>query len=176
MHLKRVSLSVLGLASWLLAAGCDTPPVEEAPPAAPEEALHSERGGISTSSQALLSSSPRTIDPRRSLAVTDENILAQFSFQSVMQQLATQGAVAGVDRMTLFRQLWDTQNPAPGLNLGPHCDDVRDGSLRPESIQSTRPESRRCAVAKAPRGSGGAGAEATPRTGPELFPPNVDRT
>ncbi|KFE67516.1 hypothetical protein [Hyalangium minutum] len=131
MHLQRVSFAVLGLSFCLLAAGCDSAPPEVLPAVAPEEALHSERGGIGTSSQALLSSSPRTIDPRRSLAVTDESILAQFSFQSVMQQLVTQAGVAGVDRMTLFRQLWDTQNPAPGLNLGPHCDDVRDGALQP---------------------------------------------
>ncbi len=65
-----------------------------------------------------------TIDPRRSLAVTEHAILARFSFQRVLDQLVQQSGVPGLTSLGLFQQWWDTQNPRPGLGLGPHCDDV----------------------------------------------------
>lgn len=66
---------------------------------------------------------PPLLDPRRSLAVTEQSILARFSFERVMNQLASQSGVAGLTGLRLFQQWWDTQNPGPGLGLGPHCDD-----------------------------------------------------
>lgn len=63
------------------------------------------------------------IDARRSLAVTEETILSRFSFERVMTQLAAQSGVPGLTAVQLFQQWWDTQNPAPGLFPGPHCDD-----------------------------------------------------
>ncbi|HEX8698610.1 MAG TPA: hypothetical protein VF815_07225 [Myxococcaceae bacterium] len=119
----------VGLGSLLTVTGCDTAPEEQ--PQAPQEQLHSERGGIGVSTQELLDSTPRTIDMRRSLAVTDESILASFPFQDVMQQLVNQAGVAGVDRLSLFRQLWDTQNVKPGLGLGAHCNDTVSATLGP---------------------------------------------
>lgn len=65
-----------------------------------------------------------TIDVRRSLAVTEQTILARFSLQRVLTQLATQSGVPGLTATALFQQWWDTQNPAPGLYPGPHCDDT----------------------------------------------------
>jgi hypothetical protein len=65
-----------------------------------------------------------TIDVRRSLAVTEQAILARFSLQRVLTQLATQSGVPGLTATLLFQQWWDTQNPAPGLFAGPHCDDT----------------------------------------------------
>jgi hypothetical protein len=65
----------------------------------------------------------RTIDSRRSLAVTEQSILARFAFERVMNQLVAQSGVPGLTSLDLFRQWWDTQNPRPGLELGPHCDD-----------------------------------------------------
>lgn len=114
------------------------------------EANPSERGGIGTSEQALVPG-PLTIDPRRSLAVTETAILAAFSLRDVMNQLAAQSGVPGLTGALMFKQLWDTQNPKPGLTAGPHCDDVLVGgqpssngfpySCRPaEGAQAQNPE------------------------------------
>ncbi len=63
------------------------------------------------------------IDARRSLAVTDLNILSRFSLERVLTQLAVQSGVPGLTAVQLFQQWWDTQNPGPGLYEGAHCDD-----------------------------------------------------
>ncbi len=67
------------------------------------------------------------VDARRSLMVTDHNVLqasnADFSLVRVLGQMAKQNGNPSIDALTLFRQLWDTQNPAPGLGLGPNCTD-----------------------------------------------------
>jgi hypothetical protein len=70
-----------------------------------------------------------TLDPRRSLAVTDQAILARFSLKRVMDQLVSQSRVNGLTSVELFHQWWDTLNPKPGLGLGPHCDDTVDATL-----------------------------------------------
>lgn len=83
--------------------------------------LHSDRGGIGVLQQSL---APVVIDVRRSLAVTDQVITSTFTLGSVLDQLAAQSGVAGLTRLGLFTQLWDTQNPAAsGVTGGPHCDD-----------------------------------------------------
>ena len=69
-----------------------------------------------------------TVDTQRSLVVTEHSILARFSFERVMTQLASQSGVAGLTALQLFQQWWDTQNPKPGVYAGPHCDDVLDAS------------------------------------------------
>lgn len=64
------------------------------------------------------------LDARRSLAVTDLPILSRFSFQRVMDQLASLSGSPGLTGIQLFRQWWDTQNPQSPQSLGgPHCDD-----------------------------------------------------
>lgn len=68
----------------------------------------------------------KNIDARRSLVVTEQAILQRFSLQRVMDQLATQSGVPGLTGLQLFQQLWDTQNPGPGLFSGAHCDDGYD--------------------------------------------------
>jgi hypothetical protein len=73
----------------------------------------------------------RTIDPRRSLAVTEAPILARFSLQRVLDQLAGQSGVAGLTSVSLFQQWWDIMNPKPGLGRGAHCDDQVDATLGP---------------------------------------------
>ena len=66
---------------------------------------------------------------RRSLAVTEQSILTRFSLERVLTQLAAQSNVPGLTATALFQQWWDTQNPAPGLYPGPHCDDTVTSSL-----------------------------------------------
>jgi hypothetical protein len=67
------------------------------------------------------------IDARRSLAVTEQTILARFSLERVLSQLAAQSGVSGLSALQLFQQWWDTQNPNPGTYAGAHCDDNVDG-------------------------------------------------
>jgi hypothetical protein len=69
-----------------------------------------------------------TIDPRRSLAVTEKSILTRFPLQRVLTQLATQAGTPSITALQLFQQWWDTQNPKPpGLpSVAPHCDDSVD--------------------------------------------------
>ncbi|WP_244239127.1 RCC1 domain-containing protein [Corallococcus carmarthensis] len=140
----RLSL-VLALA---LLVGCASPPPDADPPAALERdgsvsqelvtqvatSLHSERRGIGLSFRAPLGAAPTTqlaVDARRSLAVTEQAIVSTFTLKQVMDQLVTQSGVPGLTSLQLFRQLWDTQNPKPGLGLGGHCNDQVDGSGNP---------------------------------------------
>lgn len=73
-----------------------------------------------------------TIDPRRSLAVTELPILERFTFRRVMEQLVAQSGVEGLTALGLFHQWWDTQNQTPGvLPGGPHCGDTVDDLGQP---------------------------------------------
>jgi hypothetical protein len=69
-----------------------------------------------------------TVNPRTSLMITDRVLLEHpvhgIRLQAVLDQFATQSGIAGMSSDKLFRQLWDTFNVAPGLNLGPHCNRV----------------------------------------------------
>jgi hypothetical protein len=63
------------------------------------------------------------VDIFRSLVVTEQPILARFSFQRVMDQLVAQSGVPGLTSLGLFHQWWDTQNPtSEGIGAGVHCD------------------------------------------------------
>ncbi|ATB30744.1 hypothetical protein [Melittangium boletus] len=91
--------------------------------------VHPERRGIGLiplDATALETSEEKAyvVDPRRSLVVTDEVILARFSFEEVMQQLVAQSKVAKLTPLQLYQEWWDTQRRSPGLGLGgSHCDD-----------------------------------------------------
>jgi hypothetical protein len=64
------------------------------------------------------------VDARRSLAVTDQPTLANFTLQRVLDQIIATSGVSGLTATALFRQWWDTQNPPPGLDAdltAPHC-------------------------------------------------------
>src|SRR5262245_37039908 len=75
----------------------------------------SERGGIAMQSRVdALASPSQVVDARKSLAVTDAAILANFPLPAVLNQLAAQIGNPAFTGTHLFRQLWDTQNPAPG--------------------------------------------------------------
>jgi hypothetical protein len=95
--------------AWLSA--CDTPP----PPAAHDPLVAAAKTAAG-------------LDPRISLVITDVETLAPFTFERVLTLLVDQSHVAGLTPLQLFQQWWDTQNPQPGLGLGPHCDDEVDAN------------------------------------------------
>jgi hypothetical protein len=78
--------------------------------------------GIGVARQAVVAG-PVTVDARRALAVTEKAIVSGFSLRTVLDKLAAQSGVTGLTGTQLFKQLWDTQNPSPGLTTGPHCND-----------------------------------------------------
>lgn len=109
------------LVASVSACGVDLGSEEASPRAASDS---SERRGVGIAAIPRFSSAVSfPIDPRRSLAVTDAAILSQIKLKNVLAKLAAQGGVAGVGAPQLFQQLWDTQNPSPGLTSGPHCTD-----------------------------------------------------
>ncbi len=70
---------------------------------------------------------PAQIDIDRSLFVHDRATLdaGNFSLRHTLDKIAddVDGVVNGTTALTIFRQLWDTQNAAPGTTNGPHCSD-----------------------------------------------------
>lgn len=67
------------------------------------------------------------IDVRKSIFVTDENIMKKLAFAEVMNQLAKQGGDPTTDKLALFQQWWDSQAAAPGKVTGPHCEPSLNG-------------------------------------------------
>ncbi|WP_437592533.1 hypothetical protein [Sorangium sp. So ce1000] len=79
-------------------------------------------GEIAEAGQALSLSFP--IQERKSLVVTNTDILGAFKLQDVLQQLIDQAGVS-LTPLQLFRQFMDTnRKAADGIGLGPHCDDT----------------------------------------------------
>lgn len=115
--------AALAASALFFLAACQGPEAETG--ASPQTPLHSDRGGIGVTRQAL-NSPGNLINERRSLAVTEQAILSGFTLQAVMNQLTAQNGFSGATSTQLFRQLWDTQNPAPGqpdLPGNAHCTD-----------------------------------------------------
>ena len=73
---------------------------------------------------------PLNIDVRRSLAITDLELLEGFPLARTMDQLAAMSGVPGLTGIDIFRQWWKTQleAPVPGDGL-PHCDDEMIGGV-----------------------------------------------
>jgi hypothetical protein len=81
------------------------------------------------------------IDPHRSLMVRDRATLDAvdssatppftnaFALRKTLKQLADQVAttVPNTTAVSIFRQLWDTQDPGPGVTNGPHCGNDLNG-------------------------------------------------
>ncbi len=105
---------LLAAATALTLSACSAEPTSTSGSTSTAENI----GEISQAAQNI------TIDIRRSLVVTEQPILARFSFERVMTQLASQSGVSGLTAVGLFQQWWDTQNPAALGNPGPHCDDT----------------------------------------------------
>ncbi|QSQ25568.1 hypothetical protein JY651_11815 [Pyxidicoccus parkwayensis] len=123
---ERTWMALLGATALTLASGCGT---DAQPPSDPvvdvEEDLNPERRGIGALPD-LVPSGPTamaiTVDPRRSLVVTDQTILSGFSFSLLMSELVSSSGVATTE-LDLFQRWWDTARPSPGLSAGnAHCD------------------------------------------------------
>lgn len=99
------------------------------------EVPHSDRAGVgmlpppppqSQPQPGEVTPPPVALDIRRSLAVTEKSILGRFGGRRVFTHLVGDNGGTGFTPDQLFRQLWDTQNPAPGqpdLAGMPHCTD-----------------------------------------------------
>lgn len=93
------------------------------------EAPIDETASVSEGASAQLCIAPAvSVDPRRSLTVTDHNVIIpgktgrDFSLRRVLTQLADQAGEPG-GAVELFTQLWDTQNEHHTPNLGFNCTD-----------------------------------------------------
>jgi hypothetical protein len=64
-----------------------------------------------------------TIDPRRSLIVTDSTILQSFPILQVLNALAA-GSPNSMIARQLYDQWMDLHNAAPGIGAGGHCNDT----------------------------------------------------
>lgn len=109
-----------------------------------------------------------TIDPRRSLAVTEQSILSRFAFERVMNQLVEQSGVPGLTSLDLFRQWWDTQNPGPGSGLGRRCD--AEANSNGETMLNGYPYTCRPAPAEGIQATG-ADPFADPSNNPDAYLP-----
>jgi hypothetical protein len=123
-----------------------------------EASLPDEDPTLGQSEEALMCA-PRAapLDPRRSLFISDQAVLtgADFSLRRTLGQLARHGGNPRLDAVHLFRQLWDTQNPGPGVTRGPHCDDeVTNGqpSINGFPVRCGRAEGRQADVSLDPDG------------------------
>ena len=87
---------------------------------------------------------PVTIDPRRSLAITDQALLTPFDFGRVMQQIVDTSGEPGLTRLALYGRWWDYLNMSPGaFPEARHCDDdpiKNKPSLGAFPVQCPRPE------------------------------------
>ncbi len=70
---------------------------------------------------------PRTfpLDERKSIFITDQAILNLFTFDELMEKLASESGPHKISKEQLFQQWWDSANPKATFNLpfgGPNCD------------------------------------------------------
>ena len=131
--MNRTQLLALIASTFLVGCGDGAPPTDDTldshQDALVEADPTSDRGGIGTAlatDEAAvdpLAVTTIVVDPRKSLMITDQTILSNFTLKAVMDQLVAQSGVTGLTSLQLFRQWWDTQNVGPGLALGAHCND-----------------------------------------------------
>src|SRR5690349_8337399 len=72
-------------------------------------ACSAEPGGETLGTATEATQPSPVVDVRRSLAITDQPILANFTLQRVLSQLIATSGVSGVTATALFQQWWDTQ-------------------------------------------------------------------
>lgn len=73
---------------------------------------------------------PVELSATRSFEITDKGIVGSFTLDRVLTQLVARSN-ASVTPQQLLRQMFDTQNPRPGLAEvnAPHCDDTMMGGV-----------------------------------------------
>jgi hypothetical protein len=88
---------------------------------------------LASDEQALACSSPPSIDPARSLLVTDPAVLARFPLQTVLNTLLVDADTSAQTPLDLYRRWWDSQNKAAGAYFPDaiHCDDTKNASGAP---------------------------------------------
>ena len=71
-------------------------------------------------------SAAKPLRATRSFVITDKAIVGSFTLERVLTQLIARSGVNGLTAPQLVRQMFDTQNPRPGVAdpNGPHCDDT----------------------------------------------------
>lgn len=95
--------------------------------------LEDPAGGVSAAGQALTVD----LDPRKSLLITDADVVSAFTLKEVLDQLSNGQA------LEVFHQMFATELQAatPGSGSGPHCDDVAAaGSINGWPAECPRPE------------------------------------
>lgn len=127
MNKTILSLFIIG---WL-SLQCN---VAFAGPDQPERARHPnpERRGIGTRTNEEVGkysgkhkATQIKIDERKSLFVTDVEILKHFTFDELMERLVQDSGSRTLTKEKLFQQWWDTANRGSEFNLGlngPNCD------------------------------------------------------
>jgi hypothetical protein len=68
----------------------------------------SDRAGIGLTPIPVPATTPITVDARRSLAITDQAILSQFSLQETLQAIISRSASPAMNPRALFSQWWGT--------------------------------------------------------------------
>ncbi|WP_437736506.1 hypothetical protein [Sorangium sp. So ce1335] len=124
------------IALALLPAACsDVGPTD----GAPEDVLEGEAGEA-----ALALTLPFLIDDRKSLIVTETDVVSAFTLEEVLQQLIDQaGASSTATPLSVFRQFINNHRPGSSdpNNIGPNCDDEppNTGDLEPVDDPLTGP-------------------------------------
>lgn len=123
---KALISAVAAIALLGLGLGACADPSDEEAVGAPKSP-HSDRAGLGLSEVSQALGPGVSLDARKSLAVTDQVILDNFTPTAVLNAvIASAGATGNITADQLFRQLWDTQNPTPGqpdLPNNAHCND-----------------------------------------------------
>jgi hypothetical protein len=131
---ERKGIGIAGL------TGTSNDPAIAAPSGAATAAARKATAAIAaTAAEAPLVS----VDARKSLFITEEAIVNAFSLAEVLDRFVAQSGVAGLTRLDLFHQWWDTENKGPGLGLGAHCDD--QGGFNEFPLVCPRPEGQEAA-------------------------------
>jgi hypothetical protein len=88
---------------------------------------------------------PVTIDPRRSLFITDSKILASFTFAEVMTAIANGAPSGKLTKEQLYEAWWDTANKSPTGQTIPFRCEQANAALNGFSYECPRHESSQAA-------------------------------
>jgi hypothetical protein len=97
---------------------------------------------------------PVTIDPRRSLLITESAIVSSFPILDVLNRLAA-GSPNSMTARQLFDQWMDLHNRAPGIGQGGHCnDELTNGAATLNGFQFDCPRAEGALVGANPTDGG----------------------